>query len=748
MVVCILYVSILTPYQLVMDSLDRATPVATALKAFGVLCELAFIMDVWFSWHVKESTASMELYEQNLRATYKKERLVWDVVAAIPFYRFLSDFSVTPWVRLLRCVKVVNVVSYLDELNRRSVIYEITRFWYISVLYLLVIYWVGCAYLAVSMEMGFGDDWGGWLPSKELEILNPEDASPETFVLRFLRGIFFATNTFVKKARNIAPRAAPLYAFHTASAFTGFITMSFVLGELASLFISYIGLEVDFHKNHIAIEMYLARLHVSDRLKARAHAFMTSLWSSHAGVNYEEILGEMPRPIRSACVLHISKEPVDWFIKKVISPMCWEGPDELDLFRHTLAEKLHFEGFPTDEAIVVEGSIARAMFFVLRGHLRLHSRSLLALTRPIGLRRGDFFGERGLLGSAISPFTVKSVRACDLLSLGSEDLVEVMDSHKFSHVGLRICDCAYKLLKAKSLIACSKPEMEEHWGTVLYEVVNDLRDRHKQSAKSRSVGSTTLRNVIASMTHTEMQLDGPVSSLESVKEGGEDLKKPPHTGVSGDIAADELPKHADRMFEGLATDKACYSAFSPLLQIIMPSDPLDWSASFRHLGAAANAHRRGSAENEVASVSLEKGAWLSKRHLEAMAKANAQSIQESTPNRDSADTGGSTETKLQQDQSHEHGPPPLEVSSPSSTLKGQPSFASRLRSVDAATGRPVERLAPSADTVEAVAFSMQDGNAKTQNALAFEAASGRSAPPVHVLRKCNSGTKLEICRGL
>jgi CRP-like cAMP-binding protein len=300
MVVCILYVSILTPYQLVMDSLDRATPVATALKAFGVLCELAFIMDVWFSWHVKESTASMELYEQNLRATYKKERLVWDVVAAIPFYRFLSDFSVTPWVRLLRCVKVVNVVSYLDELNRRSVIYEITRFWYISVLYLLVIYWVGCAYLAVSMEMGFGDDWGGWLPSKELEILNPEDASPETFVLRFLRGIFFATNTFVKKARNIAPRAAPLYAFHTASAFTGFITMSFVLGELASLFISYIGLEVDFHKNHIAIEMYLARLHVSDRLKARAHAFMTSLWSSHAGVNYDEILGEMPRPIRSA----------------------------------------------------------------------------------------------------------------------------------------------------------------------------------------------------------------------------------------------------------------------------------------------------------------------------------------------------------------------------------------------------------------------------------------------------------------
>ncbi|KAF1779707.1 hypothetical protein GQ600_25870 [Phytophthora cactorum] len=71
--------------------------------------------------------------------------------------------------------------------------------------------------------------------------------------------------------------------------------MSFVIGELASLFISYIGLEVDFRKNHIAVELYLARLRVSDRLKTRTYAFMTSLWSSHAGVNYDELLEEMPR---------------------------------------------------------------------------------------------------------------------------------------------------------------------------------------------------------------------------------------------------------------------------------------------------------------------------------------------------------------------------------------------------------------------------------------------------------------------
>ncbi|KAH7463701.1 cGMP-gated cation channel alpha-1 [Phytophthora ramorum] len=738
MVVCILYVSILTPYQLAMDDLDRTTAMAVVAKAFGLLCELAFIVDVWFSWHVRESPASMELYEQDLRATYKKERMLWDTVAAIPFYRFLSDFHCRPWFRLLRCVKILNVVSYLDELNRRSVIYEITRFWYICLLYLLLIYWAACAYLAVAMEVGFGTQWEAWLPSDELVITNPQDPSPSQLALRFLRGLFFATTTFVKKARNLAPDTATLYAFHIAVSFVGLITMSFVLGELASLFISYIGLEVDFRKNHIAIEIYLARLRVSDRLKARAHAFMTSLWSSHAGVNYEEILGEMPPPIRAACVLHVSKEPVDWFIKKVIAPMCWEGLDELDLFRQTLVEQLHFEGFPSDECIVVEGSITRAMYFVLRGHLQLHSRTLLTLTRPICLRRGDFFGERGLLGSAISAFTVKSVRACDLLSLSSEALVETMDLHRFSHFGLRLCFCAFQLVKAKHLVASSKADMEVHWSAALMEIVDDLRHRYKKHVGDRASRTTAL---MAAARMAGLQGHESVTNLENVREISDERTEsargePEPQSVSGDISMDELPTHVDRMFDTLATEMDCYMAFSPLLQIIMPSDPLDWNASFRHAGIV-HTHNGDDAETEVGSRRLEKGAWVSKRHLEAAAKANGKVRQENGSHVEDPNSVEEMGTKLQQNEEHVVESTPVEAA-PGRGLP-QSSFASRLRSVDAAAGRPVDNLAPSLETAEAVGFSMQDANGKSQSSLSFEADRSRNAPPVHVLRKPNPG---------
>ncbi|KAG2966989.1 hypothetical protein PC118_g18850 [Phytophthora cactorum] len=725
MVVCIVYVSILTPYQLAMDDLDRFTPMAIVTKAFGLLCELVFILDVWFSWHVRESPASMELYEQDLRATYKKERMLWDTIAAIPFYRFLSDFHCRSWLKLLRCLKIFNVVSYLDELNRRSVTYEITRFWYICLLYLLMIYWAACAYLVVATEVGFGTEWDAWLPSQELVITNPGDPSPSQLALRFLRGLFFATTTFVKKARNLAPDTATLYAFHIAVSFVGLITMSFVLGELASLFISYIGLEVDFRKNHIAIEIYLDRLHVSDRLKARAHAFMTSLWSSHAGVNYEEILGEMPRSIRTACVLHVSKEPVDWFIRKVITPMCWEGSDELELFRHSLVEHLHFEGYPSDESIVVEGSIARAMYFVLRGHVQLHSRSLLALKRPIGLRRGDFFGERGLLGSAISAYTVQSVRACDVLSLSSEALVEVMDQYRFSHLGLRICECAYGHLKKKNLVACSKMDLEEHWGAALLEIVDELRRRYK---KCIGVRAATLAARLSSRVRSSNALmsagsltDSVTSRLDSVKEINVENDDCARDQVKAypEIKADELPKDLDRMFDALTSDKDCYMAFSPLLQILMPSDPLDWNATFRHVNTAAHG------ENEVAPVALGRRAWLNNRHLDALAKAS----------------GGSDQVNIQEDADHvspvnlqqEQDKKPQEAT-PSRSAQAT-SIVSRIRGVNAAA----EKLNPSVETQEAVAFSMQDTSRKPRNALVFDGDENTSAPPVHVLRKRSTG---------
>ncbi|GMF55772.1 unnamed protein product [Phytophthora fragariaefolia] len=597
-VCCTMYVAVMVPYQLAMDPMDRITIPTSIAKVIGLQCEVAFIVDIWFSWHIQESPAAMELYDQNLRSMYKNDRMVLDIIAAIPFYGFLTAFKCGSWVKLLRCVKIFNVMSYLNELNRRSVSSEITRFWHVWMLYLLVIYWAACAYLAVAMQVGFGTEWEGWLPSQELEISDPDDPSTTQLVRRFLRGLFFATTAFVKKARNLAPETAPLYAFQIAASFVGLITISFVIGELASLFISYIGLEVDFRKNHIAVELYLIRLRVSDRLKMRAYAFMTSLWSSHAGVNYEALLSEMPDSIRSACVIHTAKEPLDWFVSKVIAPICWEGNESVVAFTLSLAQRLQFECYPRDENVVMEGSIVRAMYFVIKGHLRMQSRSLLA--HPVGLRDGSYFGERGILGCTISAYTVRTVRACDLVSLSSEAFAQVLQDHPFSRLALQICASAHRYLKAHCRVPCSRIEMEDHWGEALLHSVNEFKSKHEASLANDGVDSTAqaIDAPRSATTDAEAAAEGCTEAnddntarLATFLQGYSSTEADflPREEVCGDTRTD-LPTRLHEMFGALDTTSTCYESFAALLHSMLATDPLDWGATF---AASANADLAG-----------------------------------------------------------------------------------------------------------------------------------------------------------
>ncbi|KAL3663050.1 hypothetical protein V7S43_011991 [Phytophthora oleae] len=447
------------------------------------------------------------------------------------------------------------------------------------------------------MEIGFAALWDSWLPSQELEISDSVNPSSSKLSLRFLRGLFFATTMFVKKGYTPEPDTASLYTFHIAISFVGLIVMSFVIGELASLFISYIGLEVGFRKNYIAVELYLSRLRVSDRIRARTDAFMTSLWSSHAGVNYEDLLEELPQEIRAVCVLHVSKKPLEWFVMKVVTPVCWEGGEVIDALTLSLAENLRFESYPRDENVVTEGSIVRAMYFVIKGHLTMRSRSITH--RPLGLRDGSYFGERGLLGCTISAYTIRTARACDLLSLSSEAFAQVLQKHSFTRLSLKLCDRAYKHLKEQYIAACAKSEMEGHWGKALFHTLKKIKRSHlaasvtdgKNTAKPDQVTEkdptkpdkatdghiTTVLSFAA--VEKAINSDGTtVTPDEKVIEAPTEQK---HSGGDGlSVRLDELPAHIDDMFEALNTPRACFEAFAPLLHVMLPTDPLDWKASF------------------------------------------------------------------------------------------------------------------------------------------------------------------------
>ncbi|TMW57730.1 hypothetical protein Poli38472_014333 [Pythium oligandrum] len=467
-----LYVSILVPYRISFDQLDRDHWLPVLCRELELVCEILFIWDIWVNWRLKGSSESMELYEQEHREAYKRERLRWDLLAAFPLDYLTSSVGQSPWYRINRCFKIRNFLYYMSEINRRSIYNEMHRLRSTFLIYFVAIYWTASAFFVIAIYDRYGDEWNAWLPSEDLRIPDGEDPSSKLVMLRLLRGFFFATTAFVKKGRTFTPDSTMHFAFAIMVCFFGLLMMAFMIGEIASLFISYIGNEVEYRKNHIAVELYLGRWKIQGDLKARTQAFLTSLWSSYRGVDYQMLLDEVPASIRKESILNIASWPLKAFCDDIFRPLCLgDHSISIDTLTQSLAQHLRFEGYPRGEMIVVEGSISKAMFLVTRGLLRATSKSNAATYTNLSYVKGDYFGERGLLGYSVSAFSVQTMRACDLLSLSSEALLGVLHSHPTYSVALKVADHAALEMKARPLSS----DMEQRWGQMLLDVLDEKR---------------------------------------------------------------------------------------------------------------------------------------------------------------------------------------------------------------------------------------------------------------------------------
>ncbi|EEY54708.1 Voltage-gated Ion Channel (VIC) Superfamily [Phytophthora infestans T30-4] len=493
--ICTVYVAVMVPYRLTYDSLDRWNVIPVCLRVFEALCEVVFWVDIWFQFHMRTNQAAMELYEQDQLVGYKRERLAFDLAATFPLDHFVTSFlsgssrlMLWKWLRLNRCLKVANLVYYRNEITRRSVSYELNRAQTLWLLYLLAMFWTSCAYFAVSIYDGFGTEWQNWLPSSVLEA---EDPSPDLLMLRLFRGLAFAVTVFVKKSRTFVPASQINFAFAIVISFVGQLVMALMIAEMANIFLLYINNEVQFRKNHLIVERSLARWKVSTALKRRADNFLTSWWSSHAGVDYQLIFDELPASVRTEGVLAIVKEPLGLFAHHVFRPLLHDDmkgliegevktesavveeagnscqPEhgvkfQLENLTYAIAKCLRFEGYPRGENVIVEGSVCKAMYFVVRGYLLSKSVSNPEMYPVSRFRGGGYFGETGLLGHSVSLTTVTTMRACDLFVLSSDHLLQVLQSHSYFSLVLATAQLAVNQKKTAAVFVANRFKSDDY----------------------------------------------------------------------------------------------------------------------------------------------------------------------------------------------------------------------------------------------------------------------------------------------
>ncbi|ETN15563.1 hypothetical protein PPTG_06809 [Phytophthora nicotianae INRA-310] len=495
-----IYMALIIPYRNSYDVLERLSPLPIVARALELTCEVLFGWDIWVNWNLKDGLESMELYENKQRDAYQRERLWIDVIAAIPIDHFLADFYQSPLLCLNRCLKLFNFPHYMREINRRSVAYEKNRLCTLWILLFVLMHWCACAYFSIASVTSTAktsDDWDEWTPPRSATDTSWTDPPMEFLMLRFLRGIFFSSTAFIKKGKVFEPTNYADYTFTIFVDFVGLMTMAFMIGEMANLHVSYTSNEVEFRKNHIAVDLYLERWHITGKLRARSHAFLSSLWSSHRGVSYQAIFDEIPQVIRTEMIMHIANLPLRVFINNVFRPFATAHPHDRDVeaITRAIAQQLKYEGYPRDECVIVEGSVSKEMYFVVKGYLlSTTSGDQSEERRDRHYKKGDYFGEHGLLGYSVGVSTVKTMSACDLLSLSSEDLLQVILSRPLFQTALSIAVEGYR--EVSKITRSNRPtttldgtqRVEEDWGIVLFQLLRARRKKWLQEALAFSTG--------------------------------------------------------------------------------------------------------------------------------------------------------------------------------------------------------------------------------------------------------------------
>lgn len=552
------FIAIIVPYRLAFDACTQWTPAAATANLLQVACTLIFTLDIWVNWKLRESEVSIEIYEEKHRNSYTSDRLLWDVVAAVPIdYVALPVAANALWFCLPRCIKVKNMVHYMNEIHRQSVSYEWARFKTIWLLYLLAMYWGACVYFGVASLNGYGAEWNAWLPTEDVHITDLLEPSSTGLGLRIFRGVFFAVTAFVKKGRTFVPASTSTDVFTIIICFVGLLTMSFMIGEISSLYISFIGNEVKFRKDQIEVELYLSRWKIGVAMKARVRLFLSTLWSSHRGVNYQHIFDELPRSIRRETVLHIAELPMKVLMARVFRPLAHGDTGSIKVLASAIADKLRFESYPRGERVVVEGTIPKGMFFVVKGQLAPSSAETPHATRiyrDVRYKKGSFFGEQGLLGYSVSKVSVRTVKASDLLSLSTDDLLAALETHSYFSIALKLVKELFDALRAA------------HGGGI---------------PRSRDVWASQLKKILVRRRmEWALSLASPATA-ESTLSGGDDVVPflpfaPVPFGASSSGSGRALPKGATLWSAVLAgvldTDApyTCLHMFEAFLELVVP----------------------------------------------------------------------------------------------------------------------------------------------------------------------------------
>ncbi|ETW09621.1 hypothetical protein H310_00153 [Aphanomyces invadans] len=420
----LLYVAVREPYMVAFGAAITPTVATAAVSGLDTAATVVCVLDLWFKCHIVETPESFEFYDRIPRPS--RIGLVLDVLVVLPFDHIFATVVVNQGapLRLLRLLKLRQLNHVYRELERFSMSHELNKIKLLALYYFIICYWTACAYYGLACTVGFSNVWESSLPVVDFESTGVSGGFDALFTMhQFARCMYYSLCMYTGVGMVYEPTAQLQYAFNCIVHVFGIFVMGYVIGEGSTLCIYLIQNEVDFKINQMHVMEYLGRKHLTRQLHVRIHNYLSYWWSFQQGVNYQAVLEQLPPRIRGHAVFEISRRSLSRFSVRYIRPAVQQCG--IDLIIHKLVRRLVFQGYPAGETVLIQGNIGHTMFFVSSGTVMTVSTA--PNFKPSRFEEGQFFGDEGLMASAVRQYSAVTLRACDLLALTAEDFLAAMN---------------------------------------------------------------------------------------------------------------------------------------------------------------------------------------------------------------------------------------------------------------------------------------------------------------------------------
>eukprot|EP00873_Tetraselmis_striata_P006068 jgi/Tetstr1/426332/TSEL_016645.t1 len=403
-----------------------------------LVIDFTFLFDVVLNFNtgfIREPDFVTILSRKKIALNYCKGWFVFDVVSSVPLDLIIMQESSTVMklprvlrlIRIFRLVKVLRLSRAVRYAQRLQIFARMSTFGMritkLICLGIIFLHWNACAQFLVAAATDFPP--GCWVEAM--------DVLDDSMFTQYSWSMFMASSQmFCIGYGSTTPRLIQEAWVNMVSFIMGASLFAVFVGIITSVLISVDSISSAFYQKMEIVNQYMAHRKLPLDLRQRIRDSMDYKWRTRRALDEGAILADMPGGLRSEVAVYTCKP----LIMRV--PFFNEVPDG---FIESLVLYLQPEVFLSGELVVKEGVMAREMFFLNTGSVRISKNGIEIVT----LNKGNYFGEIGLLLHAPRSATVAAISDCEVYVLTKTALEEVLTD--FPQVRSKLEDVAEERLQ-------------------------------------------------------------------------------------------------------------------------------------------------------------------------------------------------------------------------------------------------------------------------------------------------------------